>query len=582
MPAIRLLCTIVALLVAATVPSHPQQRGPRAAPALEPRFEALVDRYLAGPAGRNDFSESYFLRRLDFWRELQKELASVDRAALTFDQDIDFRYMESLLADHVHEGERVRAWERDPTLYLRPEPLVAAEGGLLFQENSPAGARARDLLPVLQSLVVRLDNGRANLKFFVPQWHQQAREQLEGLEMLVGRDVPAFARRVPEHREALVEGSRSVMAAIERFRPFLEVDLPSRPRADWRAGEELLDARLKHAYLIDDMNADAFYRWGRQKYDEQIRTLERVAAREGSGRSWRQIELDLQADHPAAEESVYEFHKAVKATRPWILEHDLVSIPWDTENAAAAIATPPFYGRITFTGFGGAPRGFGLSRPGSVKIVPLDPSWSPERQSEFLRSRNRAFIWALMPHEVYPGHGLVQLYLNHNPRKLRAATSSYSNQSWCYYVEWVLTPEFDFYPADRHAEFLVEMERLKLWRYARVIYDIGMHTGRVSFDEAVDLMTGGVMFAERFSRMQVQGATHSYGGTAISTLGYHQVVALRDEYLARMYALGRPGTLKDFHDRFLKIGMLPMALMREALLHGLQQDYGAAPKSSSD
>jgi hypothetical protein len=69
-------------------------------------------------------------------------------------------------------------------------------------------------------------------------------------------------------------------------------------------------------------------------------------------------------------------------------------------------------------------------------------------------------------------------------------------------VEWVLTPDFGFYPPDKHGEYRVEMERLKLWRYARVIYDAGMHLGHVSVEEGVNLMTSDVMFAEPYSSIQ--------------------------------------------------------------------------------
>jgi hypothetical protein len=39
-----------------------------------------------------------------------------------------------------------------------------------------------------------------------------------------------------------------------------------------------------------------------------------------------------------------------------------------------------------------------------------------------------------------------------------------------------------------------------------------------------------------------------------------------------MYLMGRTGTLKDLHDRVLKIGTLPYALMREELLHDIARD----------
>jgi uncharacterized protein (DUF885 family) len=213
--------------------------------------------------------------------------------------------------------------------------------------------------------------------------------------------------------------------------------------------------------------------------------------------------------------------------------------------------------------------------------VPVDPRWSPERREEFLRGHNWAMINTMVTHEVYPGHGLVQLYLNHNPRKLRTFESSYANQAWCYYVEWVLAPEHGFYPPDKQAEYLVEMERNKLWRYARVIYDAGMHSGRVSVEEAQQLMHQGVLFAERFAFIEVEQTTRGGSGTSIPTWGYHEILALRDEYFARMAALGRRGTLKDFHDRFLKIGMLPVKLIREALLYQLDQEGAPTPTTSS-
>ena len=115
------------------------------------------------------------------------------------------------------------------------------------------------------------------------------------------------------------------------------------------------------------------------------------------------------------------------------------------------------------------------------------------------------------------------------------------------------------------------MERLKLWRYARVIYDTGMPLGHVTVDEAVEMMTGDVMFAEPYSFLQVQSATHGYGGTGIPTWGYYEFMALRDEYFGRMYLMGRKGSLKDFQDRVLMIGTLPYALMREELLHDISK-----------
>ena len=320
------------------------------------------------------------------------------------------------------------------------------------------------------------------------------------------------------------------------------------------------------------MDAEALYQWGREQYAEQLRVLDRTAAAVGDGRSWRQIQRDLQADFPSAETMLQAFHDQVRRTRPWVIDNDLDSMPWDEENAAAGIYTPAYYNKLTFTGFGGAPRSPDSTFPGAVMLAPIDERWSPAEKERFLASHNYAFITTLMPHEVYPGHGLIALYDNHNERRLRTYESSYSNQAWCYYVEWILTPEFGFYPEEKQAEYLVEMERLKLWRYARVIYDMGMHLGHVTVDEAVELMTGDVMFAEPYAFLQVQGATHSFARTGIPTWGYHEFLALRDEYFTKMYVYGQTGQMKDLHDRVLTIGTLPYALLREELLREIADE----------
>ncbi len=547
--------------------------------ALEPTFETLIDDYLAvfhgvGADDRpvNDGDARYYERRLYQARKLLERLRAIDRGKLSFEQDIDYRYVDGILVTAIMEGEKVARWRQDPRIYLSIEPIVGEQGGLLSEERGSLTERADGLLETMRLIPVRLENAKRNLTVFMPLWLEPSLSWLDVIADTIAQDLPRFAERLPDRRGEIMTEVANVSKSLQAYRTFLENEWTRKPQGDWRVGKEAFDFRLRHLYHIDDIDAEDLYRWGRREYEEQLRVLEQAARHVDPRRSWRQIEEDLQADHPSAEARIYEYLKQVRRTRPWLLENDLATVPWDTDNTAIAIRMPAFYGRVTFTGYGGAPVGRGSTRPGSVKLSPLDPDSSPATQEQFLRTHNYAFIGTLMPHEVYPGHALVQLYLNHNPRKLRTYESAYSNQAWCYYVEWVLTPEHGFYPPDKHDEYMVEMERLKLWRYVRVIYDAGMHLGLVDVDEAVNLMTNDVMFAEPYSFMQVLGATSGYGDTGVPTWGYHEVLRLRDDYFDHMFALGKKGTLKDFHDRFLKIGTLPVKLLREELFHQIETE----------
>jgi uncharacterized protein (DUF885 family) len=186
-------------------------------------------------------------------------------------------------------------------------------------------------------------------------------------------------------------------------------------------------------------------------------------------------------------------------------------------------------------------------------------------------------MYVIATHEVYPGHHLQRLYQNTLDRPLRVYESSYSNQSWCYYVEWELTPDpqYGWYPADKQEIYSLETLRLKLWRFGRVIIDSGLHTGRMTYDEALDLETNRIGFVREGGRINIDGITSRVGtATAAPTVGYFQWMLLREDYFQKMRELDQKGTLKDFHDRVYKIGFLPVVLVREEMFHQLEEKFG--------
>ncbi|MEO1202873.1 MAG: hypothetical protein AAFX10_09205, partial [Pseudomonadota bacterium] len=173
------ICLTLVLLLAVSAPVHAQR--------LDADFERLVDSYLAeffgtgdGPSMRNDGSAAYYENRVAVARSILEAMDEIDRDRLTPAQDVDFRYLEGLLRDKVIEGEQVRYWEKDPTLYLRVEPLVTARGGLIYREDRPAAERVDGVLAVLNALPGKLANARDNLAVYIPLWLQPSLNLLDG------------------------------------------------------------------------------------------------------------------------------------------------------------------------------------------------------------------------------------------------------------------------------------------------------------------------------------------------------------------------------------------------------------------
>jgi uncharacterized protein (DUF885 family) len=158
-----------------------------------------------------------------------------------------------------------------------------------------------------------------------------------------------------------------------------------------------------------------------------------------------------------------------------------------------------------------------------------------------------------------------ELYQAHNPYKLRQKFGiAIFSEGWGLYNE-TLMYETGFFPSERiHLRQL----QLRLWRIARVIWDVGLNTGKLTYDECVSLLADGVGFLRWAAELEVDGSATEPGYRIGYFMGASEIMRMREEVKT---LLGARFTLSDFHERLLKVGNMPPALMRE----GLMQNYKA-------
>lgn len=586
---------IAAGLWVAASPTLAQRAG---SGALNPKFEDLIDRYLRevrGVGGRaaTDMSAASFDRDLQVRRAILKDLQSIDRKTLTFDQDIDYRFLDSILTSEIQEDDRVKRWQQNPRVYLNINNLNYR----LDADPRAPSPRAAEMVDDLKVLQARMANGRKNLSQYIARWVELTHPMLDGIEAILVRQIPAFAERAPDQKAALLAENDKAIAAVKDFRTFITTDLPRKPAGDWRIGAELYNALHQSRYMFDDNDMNlrrvargmpgftrvpAYHDWGWKQFRVVEKQLEVQAKKIDPERTWLQIIKDTKKEHPTAENLVFAHLEAARQAREWVIAKDLVSIPWKDDDSIMVAAAPNQW-MTQWWGWGpGVPAG-SKSRKSAWTIIPPNPDWPDEVVEDNLTEKDYSFMYAIATHEVYPGHHLQRLYQNENPRKLRVYESSYSNQAWCYYIEWELTPNYGFYPPDRQDLYTLEMLRLKLWRMGRVIIDSGLHTGRMGYDDAVQLESERIGFVRRGGQINIDSITEGGSGTSAATLGYFEWMLLREDYFKKMRELDQRGTLKDFHDRVYKIGFLPVTLVRESLMHQLEADFRrpASPTSAS-
>lgn len=590
--AARVICTCIAVLALglSTGGLVTGQRGPQ--PMLDPAFEELVATYLRevrGVGGNlpGDMSAASFARTLGAQKKVLQDLAGIDRSKLTIEQTTDAKFLEGILKADIREAETVQRWRQDPRRYVDTNPITFK---LTADHRDPA-IRGRELVGNMKTLQARLANARVNLTQYMPRWQPYANARIDGTILLFQTTVPKFAERVePALRTELLGATEAAVADLRAFKTFVNEEWPKRPEGDFKIGADLYNYLQEHRHMLDGGDLDlrtiaqasdqftrvpGYFEWGWKQYELVEKMLAARAAAIDPDRTWMQIIKDMKRIHPAAEQLVYEGLKVARRSRDWTIQNDLVTIPW-TDDDQIMVASDPSLSASQWWGFGPGylPAGH-QSRKMAWPIIPIHPDWPPDIAEENLTEKDWSFMYAIGPHEAYPGHHLMRLYRNQNPRKLRVYESSYSDQAWCYYVEWELTPDPDygFFPKDKQDLYSLEVLRLKLWRMGRVIIDAGLHTGKLSWDDAVQIESERTGFVKRGAEINIDGITTGGTGTAAPTVGYFQWMQLRDDYFNKMRELDQKGMLKDFHDRVYKIGFLPVDLVRDELFAGLEHEF---------
>ncbi len=227
-----------------------------------------------------------------------------------------------------------------------------------------------------------------------------------------------------------------------------------------------------------------------------------------------------------------------------------------------------------------------------------------------LREHARPAVASLAAHEGFPGHDWHYQFLRANaaqvsplrwllPGGIEESTSMWADsflvEGWALYTEELVGDPRPGYPKG----FYTDEERLfalqnQLLRDVRVVVDIGIHTDRMSFDDAVTYFAKNVPFVKgavstdekrnpsaeerasvasaekallRYSKWPVQAITYNLGKAAIKSL---KAEVRRIE--------GKDFDERRFHEEMLLEGTIPVGLFRDAFLERVAERMKKTPR----
>ena len=501
-----------------------------------------------------DLSAASFAEELRQTKDYLARLRSIDSSTLSNDEQIDWQFAESILRGQEITQESIQSWKKDPRVYMQFRNI-----GIVIGQPGDAEEKADALLGILRAIPVQLNNGQQNLEVYIPRFQELSVFMAEGAISLFENDVSAFADSLPGRRDELLNASRGARTALESYIEFLKTELPQRPRGQWALGTETYDALLKDQYLLP-YDSDELFEFGLREYERTVSELEEVAQRIDPARTWQELIVEIKNDYPDPRSMIEVHQEWVDKSKVHFSSLNLIPVPW--EERVDVVPRAEYLRKYSY--YGNFSRARQVNDEGVFvaqwMINPFEEQWDEQTKAEYLVEHDYGVIIVTAPHETYGGHHVQSLYQMHNPSKLRRTNGiSIFSEGWGLYNEQLMR-ETGFYPNDR---IVLRQLQLRLWRNARVVWDVGIHTGKMSYEEAIDLLSDGVGFLRWAAQLEIDGSAESPVYKVGYFLGMYEILRMREEYRERM---GDQYSLSEFHERLLKVGNMPLALMRQGLM----------------
>jgi uncharacterized protein (DUF885 family) len=177
---------------------------------------------------------------------------------------------------------------------------------------------------------------------------------------------------------------------------------------------------------------------------------------------------------------------------------------------------------------------------------------------------NYKYIRNIAVHEAYPGHFLQGCMSNRQSvlRVLISATETM--EGWAHYCEEMME-EQGFNP-DKETKLI--QVGYSILRAVRVILDVKLARGEMTFDDAVNMLVEEVGMSKEGATAEVTRYTQTPGYQLSYLLGKHLIIQLNEDVKKRM---GNKFSEKFFHDTIIANGYLPFSLIRNIFNQKLGQ-----------
>ncbi|WP_232623010.1 DUF885 family protein [Pareuzebyella sediminis] len=495
-------------------------------------------------------SEEYYTRFSTFYDEWQKRMAALDFNSLSQQGKVDFVLLKNLVAKGKY------FLELDYTA---------------FKEVSDIGHFTKDIFPFIEE---RRRGKKPDAKIVAQKFHDAVGTVTTKMKSLQSRPFKDW-QTAEKAAKLIVSFREGVKEAYDFYYGY-------DPDFTWWVKEpyEKLDQKLtdyiellKSNYSQDSVKDDgsgivgkpigldalneslamAFIPYtpeeliaaAEEQFDWCKNEMMKASQELGYGNDWQAALEHVKNTYVPAGEQPQTITDLYDHSVAFIEERDLITLPDLAKETWGMIMMTPERQKVNpfFTG----------GREISISYPTHEMAHDDKLMS--MRGNNPNFSFPTVQHELLPGHNLQYFMTSRHKNYRNAFSTPFWTEGWALYWEIILwNKDFPQTPEQK-----LGMLFWRIHRCARIIFSLKFHLGEMTPQECIDLLVNGVGHEYANAEAEVRRSfTTSYPPLyqLAYMIGGLQFYALRNEMLEKGW------TEKQYHDRVMKEGRMPIELLR--------------------
>ena len=495
-----------------------------------------------------DYALSAVLARRLYVTDLLNKVRRMPATSWSKDDRIDWLLFRSQLEGVAFSNRVMDSEATDPQLYVNE--CSTGIFSLLKKEYDTPRVRALAATARLKQMPFMIEKAKSNLTRPVQLYARLAIDSARSMDGLFNDSLMTLAKDLsPPEKNNLVAARDAALKSIHGFADWLEQRLPGmvpfKPM-----GLENYNYLLKNVYLLP-LDAGQVEMLGQTEL-ARYRALESLLS-----------DPSLADPNPSRSKSIptdqQDFLKKYESRQTemiaFLKSHHLVTIPSHVGQFLIR-QLPEAFKPTSPGGFMNAPGVYDKDSSGFYFI----PTYNPASKNFYIRAAIED-PRPILGHEGIPGHFLQLSIANHLSNEIRRQHfDGILIEGWALYTEEMLM-RTGLYPDNSVAQ--AQILRLSRYRAARIGVDVNLHTGKWTFEQAVNYFMEAGGLDREAAEGEAAGAASFPTQKITYITGKWQIMRLLGKYRDKR---GGSFQLGQFHDDLLKNGSLPISIIEWILL----------------